>query len=131
MKQPAIIIDLDGTLVDSSHREPYDYDKIIDDKVIVPVDNLIDFSKGIYHFIVILLSGRSEDCREQTEDWLWNNASKYDYLILNKNKENQIIFKKKEIKKLMKKYDILYCLDDNPEVVKMYKSLGLKAYSII
>jgi len=31
----------------------------------------------------------------------------------------------------MEEYNILYCLDDNPEVVKMFKGLGLKAYSII
>lgn len=33
----------------------------------------------------------------------------------------------------MKPYDytIRYCLDDNPEVINMFKSLGLKAYSVI
>lgn len=131
MKPYAIVIDLDGTLVDSSHREPYDYEKIMDDKTIRPVDNLIDFNKSLYNVTVILLSGRSEDCRKQTEEWLWNQASKYDYLILNEKKQNQVVFKKKEIKKLIKKYNILYCLDDNLEVIKMFKDLGLKAYSII
>jgi len=131
MKPYAICVDLDGTLVDSSHREPYDYEKVADDKVIMPTDNIIDFNKSLYNRIVVLLSGRSEDCRKQTEEWLWNQASKYDYLILNGNKENQVAFKKKAIKKLMEEYNILYCIDDNPEVVKMFKSLGLKAYSII
>jgi len=132
MKQNAIVIDLDGTLVDSSHREPYDYKEIKNDKVVRPVyDIMFWVSDYMPKVKVIILSGRNENCRVKTENWLDKNLVNYDEIILNKNAENQVIFKEKAIKQLMKKYNIFYCLDDNPEVVKMFKSLGLKAYSII
>lgn len=130
MKPYAIVVDLDNTLVNSSHREPYDYEKIMDDKVIDPTADIIWGNNDIPRKIIIL-SGRSEDCREQTETWLSDSGYIYwDKLILNKDKENQVVFKKKAIQKLMRYYTIRYCIDDNPEVVKMFKSLGLKAYSI-
>lgn len=132
MKQSAIVIDLDGTLVDSSHREPYDYEKIMDDKVIMPVADMMGGNYlNIFSRINIILTGRSNDCFEKTVQWLTSKGLRIHRAIFNEDKENQVVFKEKEIKKLMEEYNILYCIDDNPEVVKMFKSLGLKAYSIL
>jgi len=64
-----VICDLDGTLADTSRRDPYDASKCYDDKVRYHVADIID-SFLVRGFHIVFVSGRSDKYRQQTEKWL-------------------------------------------------------------
>ena len=64
-----VICDLDGTLADTSHRDPYDASKCYDDKVRLHVADILDsfLARGVH---IIFFSGRSDKFIDATERWL-------------------------------------------------------------
>lgn len=78
---PVYIFDLDGTLADCSHRlhhiqkRPKDWDAffgaVMDDE---PIPHMIELAKALSERTqIVFVSGRSDECREATERWLWAN----------------------------------------------------------
>lgn len=68
LNPPAYIFDIDGTLADLSHRSPYDSSQYHNDSLFLNIADLaVELSEN-YH--IIFLSGRSEDHRKVTEEWL-------------------------------------------------------------
>ena len=127
----AIICDIDGTLAHMKDRSPYDWNKVGEDKVDPIIKNLLDAVKGYY--IIILISGRDEACREETNKWL----RKYDipHALLFMRPEGDIrkdlIVKRELFEKCIRPYyDIEFVLDDRNQVVDMWRSLGLKCLQV-
>lgn len=82
MKKPCYIFDIDGTLADCSHRlhyiqkEPKDWPSFFaacsDDKPIAHINRLCEaLSDGAP---IIFVSGRSDECYEATEKWLYDHS---------------------------------------------------------
>ena len=135
-----IIVDVDGTLALINGRNPYDDLLIYTDKpnkyVIDIVNNfkkLYDFdwlqSNGIKHNKIILMSGRMDKCKDQTEKWLKDNNIYYDDLFMRKtNDYRQDAVVKKELyeRHIENKYYVEAWFDDKDQVVKMIREeLGL------
>lgn len=76
----AIICDIDGTLAHMNGRSPYDYSKVGEDTVDETIRGITD----LYNNFVILVSGRPDSCRDDTEDWLDNNGVQYTSLHMRK-----------------------------------------------
>lgn len=76
----AIICDIDGTLAHMNGRSPYDYSKVSEDTVDETIRGITD----LYNNFVILVSGRPDSCRDDTEDWLENNGVQYTSLHMRK-----------------------------------------------
>ena len=72
---PAIICDLDGTLALLNGRSPYDASTCENDELNTLVRDVWD-SFDLNEHVKILVSGRSDKHREQTERWLKNNFIK-------------------------------------------------------
>lgn len=141
-----IIVDLDGTLCDNTHRRHLVPPKelaettkawvlfnkaCIDDKPIGPmVELLTKLSSSVYWYEVIFVTGRGEQARSETEAWLRKNISWFchnDYeLIMRPVDENRspAEFKHDTFKSLgLGKNDIV--LDDDPRIIKMvHKNFG-------
>lgn len=82
----AVIFDIDGTLAEHVARSPYDYSKVMTDKVIERIKMLVKFYYDA-NYTVILCSGRPDvwnglDIRRDTEKWLTRNGISYDHLYM-------------------------------------------------
>jgi predicted kinase len=134
----AIICDIDGTLAHMCDRSPYDYKACIGDALCAPVADLLA-RYNPFHCLdtdpatVILLSGRDEMCRPETETWLGVYDIAYDVLYMRPEgdqRKDRIV--KKEIfdREIRGKYNVLFVLDDRNQVVDMWRELGLTCYQV-
>jgi len=92
---------------------------------------------GIYsegYINVVFLTARPEHTRKLTVEWLRQRLEllKYDYELImmpDDYPENKTIvdYKRDEVRKIKEKYDILFAIDDNLDLCKMYEGLGIKA----
>lgn len=130
-KPTGYIFDLDGTLA-LLNRGPFEWEKVADDS---PNDNVILISqllKEAGHMIVIT-SGRSDICREDTELWLNFYNVPYDVLLMRQEgdmRRDSIV--KKEIfnDNIRFNYNILGVFDDRLSVAKLWHSLGLTLFRV-
>lgn len=135
-KPPAIIIDLDGTLADISHRIHYlkdgkknwkaFFEEMDKDKLNLWCREIMDKFRQDHK--IIILSGRPNNYREKTEKWLKDNSVYYDKLLMRaKNDMRQDMIIKKEIydNEIKNNFSILFIVDDRMQVVKMWRATGL------
>ena len=125
-----IICDIDGTLSLMNGRTPYDYPKVITDKVNTPVAKILERYREM-RVEIIYVSGRDEVCRKETETWLRDNNlwfTKYQQLYMRKNLDFRAdtIVKKELYENYIKdNYYIEFVLEDRDSVVKLWRELGL------
>ena len=134
-KQKAIICDLDGTLAIMEHRSPYDASTALDDLLNDPIANILHVYSNQKEFSVeiVLLSGRFEQYRMQTVQWLQNHGITYKELYLRPDRDHRrdTIYKKEVYEKHIKdKYDVLFVLEDRNQVVEMWRSEGLTCLQV-
>ena len=125
----AIICDLDGTLALFGDANPYDRD-FSKDIVNEAVFNILYY---IPANAIILVSGRTEKYREQTEEWLRANQVGYGVLYMRKEGDNRkdVIVKSEIYEEHIKgKYNIDYVLDDRNQVVDFWRSEGLTCLQV-
>jgi hypothetical protein len=140
-KEEILIFDIDGVLSNPTHRIEHainkDWDKFnelmaLDTPHQKMMDVLFLFLKSNYK--VFLLTARPIEFKKTTMSWLRGNFCN-ELLIKEKIKnkglelimrpENNIEssedFKEKEVLKLKEKFEILLAIDDNKNVIKMYR----------
>lgn len=131
-KPNAIIVDIDGTLAhirEHDPRSPYDWHRVEEDEFDQVIGDLVDD----YSETVILVSGRDEVCRPQTEAWLAEHDVLYDELFMRpKGDMRKDVLVKLEIwtDKIKDNYQIDFVLDDRNQVVEMWRRLGLKVLQV-
>ena len=134
----AIIVDIDGTLANCSHRLHYiqgenkDWTKFFcnierdkPNEWCVEIVNSLEFHSD---YIIIIVSGRPEILRQRTVDWLRKHEIYWDKIYLRKNGDYRPDYVvKKEIYEveIQRKYEVLFVLEDRSGVVKMWRELGL------
>jgi uncharacterized HAD superfamily protein len=136
MKQKAIICDLDGTLADIRIRLKHLEGKKKDWKSFnktIETDALHEWCREILvrfqqDHKIIIVSGRTDDLKKQTVEWLKRYAVPFDYLFMRKSNDfrpDNLI--KLEIfeKEIRDKFSVLFVLDDRQKVVDMWRAEGL------
>lgn len=127
-KEPAIIVDLDGTLAHSNgKRGPYDWGKVGVDMLDRQVYNII--LKFSPEYKILIVSGRDGVCEPETRLWLEQNEVPYDSLLMRPegNTEKDSIIKSNIYENQIRPYyDVLFVLDDRDQVVDMWRNKGLK-----
>ena len=145
MNKNICIFDLDGTLSNGNHRlhllpkkdlhlteswTEFNMAAGVD----APITDTIRVMKAMRAagFIVIILTGRSDEAREITEKWLvQNGASHYDLLIMRSaydNRKDTVI--KEEILRKIGIERIVAAWDDSPTVIAHLRSLGITTYQV-
>ncbi len=138
MSHKTILFDIDGTLADIKHRRSFlDQDKpdwksfnaaMGDD---APNTAIIEFYETLWNiakYELILISGRSEEHRKLTEQWLiWN---KIPFSTIKMRSHNDFradhIIKEEILKSLLSEgKDILFVVDDRQQVVDMWRRNGI------
>jgi predicted secreted acid phosphatase len=136
----AVICDLDGTLCNIEHRHHLitDPEKKKRDWKAFYADMVNDgLNVWCYSIIsalanneiqIFYVTGRPEEYRSQTMDWLRRHSCPINGLYMRPSKDNrQDDIVKKEIYETILKpsYEVLFCLEDRNRVVQMWRSIGL------
>lgn len=131
-----IAFDIDSTLADISHRLPFITGKKKNWPAFfnscdadLPILSMV----GVYQSlepsnIIYLLTGRPEHTRTATENWLAEHSIKYMGLLMRRPNDYRAdyIVKREMVDGLIQDHGrIDLAVDDSPEVVKMYRSLGI------
>jgi phosphoglycolate phosphatase-like HAD superfamily hydrolase len=131
------ILDIDGVLADASHRQhlvdgrPKDWDAFF---AAVGADPPIPAGLRLARDLaasddVVLLSGRPERTRADTEAWLRDNAVPYARLILRPDADRRPAdrFKATAIAGVAGPAEVTVVVDDDDAVVAILESLGYRA----
>ena len=137
-KKKAIIVDIDGTIAThydddgSQMREHHDYSLVIDDRPIPEIIKLV----RLYHnagYNILITSGRMDNSRQSTINWLALWRVPYTELIMRKFKD----FRPDDEVKLdlyetyiEPDYKVEIVLDDRQRVVDMWRRIGLRCLQV-
>lgn len=127
----AVICDLDGTLALLNGRDPYNASTCEQDGLNTPV--LETLQRFAADRSVILVSGRMDTYRAQTEAWLKSHDVPYSALYMRpKGDLRKDVVVKQEIyeREIKGKYNVLFVLDDRQQVVDGWRSLGLTVFQV-
>jgi predicted kinase len=131
-KKNALIVDLDGTLALRTNRDIYDYNKVEDDLLNEPIAQLVRALKDKVD-VIIMVSGREDVCFNQSKDWLSVHEIPFNQLFMRKTGDSRKDFIiKKEIyeNQIAPFYNVLYVIDDRPQVSRMFRSLELMVLQV-
>ena len=134
------IFDIDGTLANCSHRlhhiqkQPKDWDSFFAEcHLDTPHPHIIrlaqDLSRGsILEVPVVYVSGRSDQCRHQTEAWLQNNMCPPGPVYMRKagdHRDDDIL--KLELLSQVRAdgFEPIMAFDDRSRVVRAWRSAGI------
>lgn len=137
-----VIFDLDGTLADCQHRigyirmRPYQWDKFFDndevykDGVHEDVAELFRMFRANHHIVIV--SGRSDQCREGTVRWLHDNLLLPDLLLMRKEGDHRPddLVKQEIYRTHLSDLDIFGVFDDRDRVVNMWRRLGIRCFQV-
>jgi predicted kinase len=129
----AIIVDLDGTIADLSHRDPYDAMKCVDDGFYADVWQTIDAVAIANDARVILVSGREETAEAPTRMWCELNDLLFEELHMRRsgdNRPDRIIKTEIYNDKIKDRYHVICAFDDRDQAVRAWRTLGIRCYQV-
>jgi hypothetical protein len=141
-KPNCYIFDLDGTLCDVEHRRkfvttnPKNWNAwdagLVNDPVNIAVAVVYRTLCESQRANMIIVSGRSEDYKEQTGKWLFENRLYYDEIYMRKSGDNRddAIVKSEIADEIEKKFNIIAVFDDRLKVVKMWQERGIFVFDV-
>lgn len=129
--KPAIIVDLDGTLADLGNRNPYDASNCQQDKVnliLLTIAKLI----ATYEHEILIVTGRKEIFKKETEQWLRDNQVQYERLFMRTNDDDrtQTEFKEEVLAGIEKEYRVILAFEDSWRVAEMYRAHGIPCWQV-
>lgn len=131
------IFDIDGTLADPSERlhhiigpeKDWDaYDALLHtDK---PINPIITIAQTLWDFghEIMLLTGRSDRVRAETEDWLYAHYIPYDHLIMRSDGDTRedTVVKLEKLAKFLEDYpsEIQTIFEDRKRLAEAFREAG-------
>jgi predicted kinase len=129
----AVIVDIDGTVALMNGRSPYDMSRVSEDTPHHSVIAAVRAMQAAGHLIVYC-SGRSDDCRDETEAWLDRHVGiPYEALHMRAyGDQRRDSLVKEEIfnREIRGRYHVIGVFDDRAQVVRMWRSLGLTVFHV-
>lgn len=128
----AIICDIDGSICKIVNRSPYDTARCLDD---VPNAHVVELVQLYYKsgFKIIFCSGRDEEFRELTQQWLDAHTDVGYKLFMrpNNDKRKDVIVKEEIFNNHIKgKYFVAGWFDDRLQIVKWLYETGFPVFRI-
>lgn len=147
-KIEAFLCDVDGTVAfhTEQQRAHFDYSKVAYDTPNKPIIDVVD--RLAENIMPIFMSGRADEnngqVRLDTEQWLFNHTRcfTFDVTLLFMRPEFLVNSMKRDFRKdfevkreLYYKhvepfYDILFAIDDRPQVLRMWHELGIPTLAV-
>jgi uncharacterized protein len=111
----AVIVDIDGTLIDGGGR----------------VEKVYNFLDDMEDTEIFIITGRNVDRREETIKQLDELSIDYNRLFMNPGSTADTAdFKKVTAENLLKEYNVILAIDNNPTMRKVYRDLGITALDV-
>jgi hypothetical protein len=135
MKKPLWLCDLDGTLALMNGRGPFEWDKVGEDLPNAPVIAVIQALLCDGHDMGFI-SGRMEQCRDQTFRWLLRHVAIAPYippLWMRGNDDyrpDEVLKAETYHHEIEPYYDVQGIFDDRSKVVRMWRNLGLTCFQV-
>jgi predicted kinase len=131
----AVLCDIDGTLAIHQGRSPYDYTRVSEDAVNPSVAEFLHLAAWRVdgHRGVILMSGRPETARADTEEWLARYQVPFDELHMRAagDMRNDVIVKSELFDAHVRdRFSVIVALDDRNRVVQLWRALGLSCWQV-
>ncbi|MDX3695027.1 AAA family ATPase [Streptomyces europaeiscabiei] len=129
----AVMCDIDGTLALMDDRGPYDFARCGEDRLNAPVHHALLAFRAAYGARIVLLSGRSEDFRAQTEAWLARHAVPYDELRMRASadtRRDDIVKNELFDAHVRHRYNVRVSLDDRDRVVALWRRMGIPTWQV-
>lgn len=125
------MFDIDGTLADNSHRNPFDWSRVSEDACIEHVVHTLRAHAG-QGYPIILCSGRDACSRSDTIAWLDAYGIHYDELHMRRNGDTRADWKVKEEfwRDIITRYYIVAMYDDRDCVVEHGRRCGFTVFQV-
>lgn len=132
----AVIFDVDGTLAVRNETDPevrrfFDWDRVGEDLPNLAVIELAHVIAESKRYRMIVMSGRDEVCRWQTEMWLAAQGVVFDELHMRACKDNRpdtVVKRELYEAHIAGRYEVAFVVDDRASVVRMWRDLGLTVF---
>ncbi len=138
-KRPAVIVDVDGTLVDVSSIRHYVREAMLPDGSYTK-KNFDDFHKASLfcpaiwktldqvHWYwesridILIVTARGEQYRKTTSDWLYKYAVPYNKMFMRPwgDQRPDVDVKREILMEIMKDWAPVHAIDDNPNVISLW-----------
>jgi hypothetical protein len=133
-KKEAVIVDIDGTLaLRTGDRSPFDWERVGEDVPNQPIIGLTWILTRTGKYWIILVSGRDEVCRPETEAWLKDKGVTFDRLYMRPKgnyEKDSVIKERLYLEFIAPEFQVDFVLDDRDQVVRMWRSLGLTTLQV-
>lgn len=129
----AVMCDIDGTLALTGDRSPYDFSRCGIDALNEPVRYALDAFRRADGDRIVLLSGRGEEHRPQTEEWLERHKVPYDELWmrpLGDTRRDDVVKAELFDAHVRHRYAVRVSLDDRDRVVAVWRRMGLPTWQV-
>lgn len=131
----AVLCDIDGTLAIHRGRSPYDYTRVGEDALNPSVSEFLHLAawRTDGPRRVILLSGRPETARPDTQAWLDRHRVPFDELHMRAagDMRNDVIVKSELFDvRIRDRFTVIVALDDRDRCVRLWRSLGLNCWQV-
>lgn len=135
MLKKCIIVDIDGTVAlrnPTFDRSPFDYSLVRTD---LPNQEVVDIIRSLWEsgYKIVFVSGRSDECFNDTFKWLTHFCPPFVKLLMRKKGDDRPDYVvKREIydKHIKFDYDVVAVFDDRNSVVEMWRQLGLTCFQV-
>lgn len=130
---PLFICDIDGTVALKGSRKPFDWGRVGEDQ---PNEAVCRVMWALLHagYDLAFVSGRPEECRTQTQMWLYENISRHMpfdlYMRPDGDYRKDSIVKREIYDEHFADRVVLGVFDDRPAVVEMWRGLGLTVFQL-
>ncbi|MEU9374331.1 RNA ligase [Streptomyces sp. NPDC048255] len=129
----AVMCDIDGTLALIGNRGPYDFSRCELDLLNESVRHALDAFRRADGDVIVLLSGRSEEHRPQTESWLRRHEVPYDELWMRAagdTRRDDLVKAELFDAHVRHRYAVRLSLDDRDRVVAVWRRMGLPTWQV-
>jgi predicted secreted acid phosphatase len=129
----AVIVDIDGTIADNRARNPFHYDKVLED---TPIQATVEIVRLLHRsgYKIIFVSGREEICKKDTLEWLKLQQIPLDELFMRPAgdfRKDSVIKKEIFLNLIKDKYYVKFVIDDRKQVKQMWvNDLGLFVFDV-
>jgi len=125
-RQRAVLVDVDGTLAIRGKRSPFDWGRVGEDQPNPAVVELVQTITAAGRHRIVVMSGRKEQCRRQTEMWLDAQGVEFAELILRAERDDRPDHKTKADlyrRFVAPRYEVAFVIDDRDSVVRMWRTV--------
>lgn len=140
-RRPAICFDMDGTLNNVNNLRHFlegkyrDFDSFHRMSEFEPENpEVLQLLRDAHAagFAVLITTARSEPYRETTQKWLDDRDAPFENLMMRKEGDFRSDYevKKEMFEEISKHYDIVRCVDDNPQAIRAWEENGVNVTKI-